>query len=542
MFENEYQTIPAGLIGELAALPLPEVLDHHQNYLDLFLLDPTVCVVYINRLLGDKDIASNEAAINDLAYLVGKYVRLEPFEPTGLTLQVQLRNDAAARSLLQYLESIKGSIPLEQKIQKLSERGEQDAAIRMLERMLPDILGNIRLANTLLGLLRKKGRPIPPPLAAVEVPDPFALQWKRHLFTTYAALNILPEALALWEEIQHGVKDEVALNAAAEILRQSGDTAAAVRCYADSLALDPLQGPVRRRLAELRRPTVPDKSLLQANPVNIYLYSYNKAQLLEETLGSLAGCELGPARIKVLLNGCTDDSLAVAERAAAMFPDNTFQSVPLQVNVGAPAARNWLIADPQTQEAAYTVFLDDDILLQPDFLHHFLTSAATRPKCGVVGCKTVSPGQPAKYQYLYRNIAIAKRGIIRISLDTPNSQYDTGLYDFNRDTANVMGCCHMLSREALNDVPSFDLCFSPSQMDDIAHDLDLGLLGYQIVYCGLVNCVHRQMTGGRHDPTTMVRRFGNIQGNDVKFYYRFREQLQPLMQLGADSQNCPTQA
>jgi GT2 family glycosyltransferase len=530
----DYQIIPPGLAAELNMLLLPEVLEHLDNHLGNFLLDPAVTIVYLNRIVADSGFNKNNKAIDTSKYLALKLLKLEPFDLGALQLCGNVFNSSEYQALFEYITVQNANNKWEEKIDSLLRNGGTELAIELLQKMLPFSQKNLRLADKLLSLLLRQGIVPEHQFDRFKVAPPFALAWKRRLFLAHAALNAVSQALELWETIKADARDEIALNFAAEVLHKAGDTPAAIKLYGASLALDPRQAPVRRRLAELANPSPCDTALLAARKLNIFLYSYNKAGPLQRTLKSLAGCDLGGARISVLLNGCTDDSQVVVEQAKSLFPNNAFQTICLPINIGAPAARNWLIALPETLEADYTVFLDDDVTVQRDFLHQYLNVAEARDKVGVVGCKVVFPGEKTKYQYLYRNVAVAKDGLLRISLDTPNTQFDNGLYDFTRETANVMGCCHMFPRQALLDVPAFDLCFSPSQMDDIAHDLDLALLGYKVMYCGLVSCIHWQMTGNTRKVSFDARRYGNIAGNDVKFYYRYRGKFQKLRALGSE--------
>ena len=120
---------------------------------------------------------------------------------------------------------------------------------------------------------------------------------------------------------------------------------------------------------------------------------------------------------------------------------------------------------------------------------------------------------------------MAHEGLLRVSLSEPNFNYDKGFYDFIRPTANVMSCCHIFTMAACDAVPTFDLRFSPSQMDDIVHDMDLCLKGFKVMYCGLVECEHFQMSSIGLNTEVDLAKYGQVLGNDVKFYYRFADKL-----------------
>lgn len=72
-----------------------------------------------------------------------------------------------------------------------------------------------------------------------------------------------------------------------------------------------------------------------------------------------------------------------------------FVPVRLAVNVGAPAARNWLMQLPQVAACEYTAYLDDDAAVPADWLRHFARAVALRPEAAAWGCRVVdwhSPG------------------------------------------------------------------------------------------------------------------------------------------------------
>ncbi|MEW5773439.1 MAG: glycosyltransferase [Thermodesulfobacteriota bacterium] len=529
---TEYVYVPPGLPAELGQLDLEEVCAHLQNYLGNFLLDPAVASVYLNRMATAPDLESaSPATIRTLAYLSWKYAQFEPFEKNGLGIALNFREDAALAARLQFLRKMESNQEQMEMADRLMATGRDKEAERRLTQLLAAKPGMLPAADRLLRMDMYLGKGPGAWLRHVRPPAPLLPAWNQRLFNAYAKANDVENALALWPRLDEKSLDETTLNLAAEVFNNSGERARAARLYARSLALDPAQVPVRLRLDEIASPFVPDHSLPGRKMVNIYLYTFNKADMLGRTLASLAACDIGPARIKVLLNGCTDHSRSVAEAARAKFPDNPFEIIELPVNIGAPAARNWLIAQPDTKTADYTAFLDDDVDLQPDWLAHFLSVAEAAPRPGVVGCKVVFPGTPVRYQYLFRTISVAKPHLIRLSLVTPNVSYDNGLYNVVRSTASVMGCCHLLSREALAAVPSFDIRFSPSQMDDIAHDLDIRLAGFSIHYTGLVSCVHHQNSGVNFISREDVAKQGNVLGNDLKFTFRFMDRLDQLRGL-----------
>lgn len=119
------------------------------------------------------------------------------------------------------------------------------------------------------------------------------------------------------------------------------------------------------------------------------------------------------------------------------------------------------------------------------------------------------------------------------SLSTPYQQYDIGLYDVIREPRVVMGCQHLLRVASLADAPAFDIRYSPSQIDDTDHDLQLCLAGWKVFYCGTVTCVHRQESGTSIRSKLNLASQGSIMGNDIKFHYKWYEHKDALAALDA---------
>ncbi|MBU1039788.1 MAG: glycosyltransferase [Proteobacteria bacterium] len=531
MNEDFFNILRQGLAGELACLSPAEAVEHFRNHQANFHLDRATAVCYLNHFLAEYGRTAQDGLLDLARYLADKCLQLSPFDLASLCT-----------------DPGQGSPELRLKVAALRENDFAPEALAKVD------AGNImqaapQMRETLLGLLDAhptyaqaaarllavdyfEGRECSDWLPRFACPKPLQGGFNSMLFNHFAALGNTREAQAAWDALPPEDINEVNLNHAAEVARQGGDIPRAVELYRRSLALDAAQGPVRFRLAELERPSVKRPDLVDRRKVAIYLYSFNKAEMLGATLKSLAASNIGSAPITVLLNGCTDHSLAVAQAARQLFPGNAFTIIPLPVNIGAPGARNWLVNLASTWENDYVAFLDDDVDVPVDWLEWYLAVAEADPKVAVVGCKVVFPGQPAKLQYLYRYVSIARDDLLRLSLSVIAHQYDNGFYDFTRETRSVMGCLHLLRTQALRQVPNFDIRFSPSQMDDIDHDLCLCLEGYKVMYCGLVTCVHHQSSGlGQRTQARNPAMIGNCLGNDVKMYYKHFARLSELRQL-----------
>lgn len=531
MNSEYFSILRRGLAGELACLPPAEAVEHFRNHQANFHLDRTIAVCYLNHFLSGYGKTADVGLLRLAQFLADKCLKLSPFDIVSLCTDPgqgspMLRQKIAALKENDFAPELLASIDKVGMLRGASTLRE--ALLRLIETHPTYALA----AGRLLVLDHLEGKLPVDWLHKFKCPKPLRGDFNSMLFNHFAAMGNMRQAQALWSALAPADINEVNLNHAAEIARMGGDIPRAVELYQRSLALDAAQAPVRFRLAELQRPSARRPELVGQKKVAIYLYSYNKAEMLGTTLKSLAASAIGQATITVLLNGCTDDSLAVVQAAKLLFPGNTFTIIPLPVNIGAPGARNWLVNLPSTWENDYVAFLDDDVDVPVDWLEWYLTVAEADPKTAVVGCKVVFPGQPAKLQYLYRYVSIARDDLLRLSLSVIAHQYDNGFYDFMRETRSVMGCLHLLRTQALRQVPNFDIRFAPSQIDDVDHDLCLCLEGYKVMYCGLVTCVHHQCSGlGLRTEARDPAMTGNCLGNEVKMFYKHFTRLSELRRL-----------
>ena len=537
MAQEAESGIAPGILGEMQAQTLDDACFYYRNYLNNFQIDVALAVSFINRVFADPGAVRSPTVRPLLEQALKAAVNLSPLDPDILRLGLDSGVAPGADMVLKIIEATHAEPEAMREMRKVPFKGFHADLSRACIAVLAKHPMAIRYADLLLSLDLFTGKRPSPELARFNCPKALRGIWNKRLFDHYATLGDDAGAWPLWEALKSHIADPFSLARAAEMHRRVGRTEEAVALYERATALDPLQHAFVLRAEALRRPFVPDPGLVDRKKVCIALYSYNKATVLGETLESLAATSIGPARILVLLNGCADDSAAVVARARELFPDNAFEIIELPVNIGAPAARNWLLAQPAVRESDYVAFLDDDIYLQPDWLAHMLTVAESDPGIGNVGCKVVFPGEFRLLQYLYRHVSLCTEEAIRVSLPTPFGQYDIGLYDVIRETRVVMGCQHLLRVASLRDAPWFDIRYSPSQIDDTDHDLQLCLAGWKVMYCGTVTCVHRQNSGTSMRSKLDYAAQGSIMGNDVKFHYKWLERIDEVRRLDSISLN-----
>lgn len=229
-------------------------------------------------------------------------------------------------------------------------------------------------------------------------------------------------------------------------------------------------------------------------------YSWNKAEDLGATLDSLAMSDLGEAQIRILDNGSTDETRAVIDRFADRLGSGVVEAISLPVNVGAPAARNWLMELSEVRQSDYVAYIDDDISLPGEWLGRLGAAVDRYPDAGVWGCKVVNHGGPARMQCGEHNLTPLVEERRKTLMSTIMLQDgDFGQADYIRPCTSVTGCVHLFRTERLIANGGFDLRFSPTQYDDLERDLRMVLGGRYGVYTGFLSIAHKRSSGAVSD-------------------------------------------
>lgn len=525
------QYIPTDRFEELDHIDLDTVFRVLKIHCANFQPDIESCLVFLLRILKDKGAATNPSTREWATHLVRKIRDHGPFNRRGLELAYKLTNDQTLDARLERLRYFDLPHELLDFRSVLSSPRSMRRKRELLMETLDRMPGHVLAASQLLQLDAYEGNHASPWLEDATIPKFFSEEWNQRLFQHHASVGNIDGAMKLLPQIAQSPLSEIQLNLAAELYVANGAVEQALHCYQESLKLDPHQLPVEHRISELQSPFVANKQRLDIDKVCICLYSWNKADDLKRTLASLAQTDIGPARIRILLNGCTDNSLQVVHEARHLFPNNDIDWVEMPVNIGAPAARNWLASLPEVKEADFIAYIDDDVELPKEWLANFLSVMEQYPDTSIVGSKVVYGNNPNMLQYLHRTLTIAQAGLIKLSNPCQVAESDRGQYDFIRTTDHVMGCCHLLRMRHFPQGLEFDIRYSPSQIDDIAHDIKTRVNGGTIRYCGLVTCIHHQNTGGGFKRRMTDAQVGQVMGNDMKFYHQFEGQMDRIREI-----------
>lgn len=332
------------------------------------------------------------------------------------------------------------------------------------------------------------------------------------------------EACAHFQETAEAFGPGFALSRQGQATLAAGRRDEALRLLLRALAASPWQTSTALKAFDLLHGRDLERAPLPGS-VAVLLYSWNKAEELDATLEALHASDLARAKIFVLDNGSTDHTARTLTAWAERFGQERLERIDLPVNVGAPAARNWLMRLPEVGAFDFCAYLDDDALVPPDWLALFGAAVRRYPDSGVWGCKVVDFAAPARIQSADLHLTLPldadpQASGFRLDRLAPNpfrlsdlhiQTLDLGQFDFVRPCASVTGCCHLFRTQVLLESGDFAINLSPSQYDDVEHDLKLLAAGRFAAYQGHLAVRHRKRTGaaGRTSKSEEANALGN---------------------------------
>jgi GT2 family glycosyltransferase len=235
------------------------------------------------------------------------------------------------------------------------------------------------------------------------------------------------------------------------------------------------------------QPLVPQRQFTPKKAVSVIVVNWNRRNLLEACLRSLAAQTHADFEVIVVDNGSTDASPALVEELARSYP------VPLRLianstNRGFCAANNQGFGASDSELAA---LLNNDAEAEPGWLAALETAIRSSENVGMAASKIVVWEEPRR---------IDKAGHL-IYPDGQNrgrgaGEMDRGQFDRMEETLWPDGCAAMYRRAMLDEVGGFDEDFF-AYADDAELGLRARIAGWTCLYApGAVVRHHRGATLG----------------------------------------------
>lgn len=183
-----------------------------------------------------------------------------------------------------------------------------------------------------------------------------------------------------------------------------------------------------------------------APKISVILLNLNAYQDTRDCLESLRQVRYDNFEITVVDNGSVDDS---ASRLAREFASVTF--LRSERNLGFTGGNNLGIDHALQRGAKYVLLLNNDTLVDPEFLRILIEAAETDDKIGMVGPKIYYASEPRRIWYAGGRTN--SWGCHHIGLD----EFDTGT-KFSRieQTGFISGCAMLIKSRVLQEIGLLD--------------------------------------------------------------------------------------
>lgn len=221
--------------------------------------------------------------------------------------------------------------------------------------------------------------------------------------------------------------------------------------------------------------------------VLIIILNWNQYESTRETLLSLQKIDYHHAEIVLIDNGSTDDSLA---RIKADFPE--LQTIANGENLGVAGGRNAGIAFAEKRDYEYLLFLDNDVLVAPDFLTQLLATVVLDSSIGGVQPLILHLGEPERVfsaggQYFPLLCHHRSRRGMKAE-DLPDN-------DRPREIDWMSGGGQLIRSEVFSRVKGFDEDYDPYGCEDAQMGLDMKRAGYRVYLAPRSRIWHPRKTG-----------------------------------------------
>lgn len=161
------------------------------------------------------------------------------------------------------------------------------------------------------------------------------------------------------------------------------------------------------------------------SPVSIVIPVYNREATLRRTLDSIAGQHLKPARVILVDNNSTDESMRIMNEWASEQTPSLDVRVLTEPKQGAAAARNRGLKEVETD---FVMFFDSDDVMLPDHVKDFTDAILANSDVDIFGRDVIYEGLDGKrcrryfsaadplFNHLFRATLSTLRYVVRKSL------------------------------------------------------------------------------------------------------------------------------
>jgi GT2 family glycosyltransferase len=213
-----------------------------------------------------------------------------------------------------------------------------------------------------------------------------------------------------------------------------------------------------------------------APEVSIVIPVLDDVRRLSECLMSLARLTDCPSHeVVVVANGTDESALESLPRRDALV------LVRSSINLGFGGGCNWGAAFARGR---FLVFLNDDTVVEPDWLRALVEVAESDDSVGAVGSRLINPDGTLQEA---GSILWSDAGTYQVGSGLPAG---TAAFTTLRQVDYCSACGLLVRREAWDDVDGFDERYFPAYHEDVDLCLSLRERGWRVVYAPDARLVH----------------------------------------------------
>jgi len=251
--------------------------------------------------------------------------------------------------------------------------------------------------------------------------------------------------------------------------------------------------------------------------VAITILNWNKRDDLVACLNSVFRQDHSPFEVVLVDNGSSDGSVEAVMRE---FP--AVHVIQNESNLGVPAGRN--IGFQYVREnlpCQYVLQLDNDTILEKNFLRYLVESLEKDPKAGIAYGKAYTQF-PSK---TIMSVGASVNFYTGFIGDIGAGEIDKGQFDSTRYVAACDGFGCLIRRAALDKIGGINEAFAPYGWDDVEFCFRARELGYRIAYVPSAIIYHKGTKQGR-SPIPAYE-----QSKVKNYFHLLRHYANPLQKL-----------
>ena len=245
--------------------------------------------------------------------------------------------------------------------------------------------------------------------------------------------------------------------------------------------------------------------------VSIVILNWNQKDLTMACLASLKKINYPNYKIIIVDNASEDNSVSAIKK---IFPEITI--IKNKKNLGVAGGRNVGIRYIQQKGSDYLLLLDNDTIVDRDFLSEMIKVGENNKGSGILTGKIYFYDQQNKIWCAGGSLNLYKGNFALIGYD----EVDRGQYNNIKEVDHAPGCCLLIKNKVIEEIGLLDENFIQYFGEDTDWCLRAKKKGYKIIYVPKSKIWHRVIK-----KTSVSERYWYLKGRNIMLFMRKHAQL-----------------